>query len=39
MLARKGYQPSQAFRIVGEVLASHSDQAGVDIPEDDLFDE
>lgn len=39
MLARKGYQPSQAFRIVGEVLASHSDQAGLDIPEDDLFDE
>jgi regulatory protein len=23
MLARKGYQPSQAFRIVGEVLDSH----------------
>jgi regulatory protein len=24
MLARKGYQPSQAFRIVGEVLDSHA---------------
>lgn len=39
MLARKGYQPSQAFRIVGEVLASHSDHTAVDIPEDALFDE
>lgn len=39
MLARKGYQPSQAFRIVGEVLASHSDHTGVDSPEDVLFDE
>jgi regulatory protein len=24
MLARKGYQPSQAFRIVNEVLESHA---------------
>jgi regulatory protein len=39
MLARKGYQPSQAFRIVGEVLASHADHTGADGPEDDLFDE
>lgn len=30
MLARKGYQPSQAFRIVGEVLASRSAQPGED---------
>ena len=29
MLARKGYQPSQAFRIVGEVLdAAAADPAG-----------
>jgi regulatory protein len=38
MLARKGYQPSQAFRIVGEVLASRTDHPGVDSPEDVLFD-
>ena len=25
MLARKGYQPSQAFRIVGEVLEAVAD--------------
>ena len=30
MLARKGYQPSQAFRIVGEVLDSRSGQCGED---------
>lgn len=30
MLARKGYQPSQAFRIVGEVLDSRSGQRGED---------
>ncbi|MDQ0634645.1 regulatory protein [Arthrobacter pascens] len=49
MLARKGYQPSQAFRIVGEVIASHADHTGADhahgdhtetgSPEDVLFDE
>jgi len=38
MLARKGYQPSQAFRIVGEVLAAHTDHPGVDSPADVLFD-
>jgi regulatory protein len=36
MLARKGYQPSQAFRIVGEVLDSHAapdnDQPGSRYP-------
>lgn len=30
MLARKGYQPSQAFRIVGEVLDSRSGHPGED---------
>lgn len=39
MLARKGYQPSQAFRIVGEVLASQAEHPGMDAPEDVLFDE
>ncbi|HEY9355000.1 MAG TPA: regulatory protein RecX [Arthrobacter sp.] len=35
MLARKGYQPSQAFRIVGEVLASRSDGGdGDSLPEE-----
>ncbi|MFB8370496.1 regulatory protein RecX [Pseudarthrobacter sp. NPDC055928] len=36
MLARKGYQPSQAFRIVGEVLASRAGYAGEDGPADGL---
>jgi hypothetical protein len=38
MLARKGYQPSQAFRIVGEVIASHADHQGGDSQEEDLFE-
>lgn len=36
MLARKGYQPSQAFRIVGEVLALRADDEGVDGSPDGL---
>ena len=36
MLARKGYQPSQAFRIVGEVLALRADHEGVDGSPDGL---
>ncbi len=39
MLARKGYQPSQAFRIVGEVLASHAGQEGAFSPPDSPFGE
>ena len=39
MLARKGYQPSQAFRIVGEVLAARTDHPGADSPGDVLFDD
>lgn len=36
MLARKGYQPSQAFRIVGEVIASRADDEGLEGPPDGL---